>query len=79
MSLSIHTTLGCYEYTIGDTINGVGMTSMVIADGRELQLIRKQFSNIPMTTNHSVRWNDADAQFIVDNIDLKQIPDMENI
>lgn len=42
----------------------------VQADNDELELIRRQFSNIPMTTNRVVRWSGSDAWFIANNINM---------
>lgn len=40
------------------------------ADGHELEIVRDQFQNIPMTKNRVVRWNGQTAQFIIENINL---------
>ena len=42
----------------------------VQADGHELEKIREQFSNIPMTNNRVVYWSGETAKFIIDNIKL---------
>lgn len=42
----------------------------VHADGHELEVIREQFSNIPMTANRVVCWTGETARFIVENIKL---------
>jgi hypothetical protein len=42
----------------------------VQADGDELESVRSQFSNIPMSTGRVVLWTGCTARFIVDNIRL---------
>ena len=46
-------------------------TSLLVqADGHELEKIRQQFQNIPMTNNRVVRWTGNHARFIIENLDL---------
>ena len=66
-----------FEFHIGagkirDTLgNQVSSTALEVqADGDELELIRRDFSNIPMTTSRVVRWEGDIAAFIVANIKL---------
>jgi len=40
------------------------------ADGDELELIRNQFTGIPITTTRVVRWRGETAGFILDNLKL---------
>lgn len=40
------------------------------ADGHELEIIKQQFQNIPMTTNRVVIWNGEMAFFIFDNLKI---------
>lgn len=42
----------------------------VQADGDELEKIRRQFQNIPMTNNLVVRWYGETARFIFENLEL---------
>lgn len=42
----------------------------VVADAEELELIKQQFSNIPMHNGPIVIWRGKIAQFIVENIRL---------
>ncbi len=45
--------------------------SYVQADGDELELIRRQFSGIPISTARVIAWREPWAQFIADNIRLE--------
>jgi hypothetical protein len=54
-------------------IFGVEAHLMVQADGHELELIKRQFTNIPMTANRVVRWQGDDAKFIINNINLTKL------
>jgi hypothetical protein len=53
-----------------NTSFGTGSNLIVQADGHELEHIKQQFQNIPLTHNRVVRWTGEYAKFIVNNIEL---------
>ena len=70
--LSIETVDGQYtEFHVGDDHPRMSVTSLQ-ADCDELDLIRRQFSGIPMTAWRVMLWRGEWAQFIADNIRLKE-------
>lgn len=40
----------------------------IVAAGPELEKIREQFQNIPMTNHNEVHWHGETARFIFDNL-----------
>lgn len=56
------------EWHVGEPIPYVTGAITLQADGDELELIKKTFKNIPITTKAAVKWTGEIAKFIYLNL-----------
>lgn len=58
---------GYCKWNIGERVTQSGEAIVLIADEKELELIRSKFTNIPMCDGGTITWTGVFAAFIFDN------------